>query len=70
MLYVMGGGNFSPLTQVMKYDPSTNKWAKGPSLPVASSFGGAVKLRSGDVVYAGGVGANGTLSNVWELSTK
>jgi hypothetical protein len=73
LLYVMGGENKlqQPLAQVMTYNPATGKWAKGPSLPAASAFGGAVELHSGDIVYVGGVTSAGSTTNsVWELATK
>lgn len=59
-IWVVGGldANGSASTRVDEYDPATDKWARGPDLPVALHHLSAVVF-GGDLVVLGGFQASG-----------
>ena len=53
-IYAIGGFTDAPVATVEIYDPATNAWQTGPSLPHPAAAVGATTEANGDILAAGG----------------
>jgi len=55
-IYVLGGNTGAYTDKVSIYDPATNAWSSGPTMPAKAGYGGAVYSSTANAIFwVGGV---------------